>query len=130
MLRKRFSEQIYFIILWLIFPSLFLGYSFCFLRKRREGKGICWNDEGVFIDLKGNKIYWNEIEDIKFDKGYLTGIKSTLIYPHYTNHEKIRARHKKIIPTTAHSLVWFFIEKPREMHNNLIKTWEEKKVKS
>ncbi|KAB7709247.1 hypothetical protein F9802_02720 [Bacillus aerolatus] len=67
------------------------------------------------------------MEDIRFDKGYLTGIKSTVIYPHYTNHEKIRIRHKKIMPTTAYSLVWFFIEKPREMHNQLMETWEEKK---
>lgn len=91
-----------------------------------EGKGIYWDDEGITIDLKGNKIYWDEIEDIRLYKG--RGGKSTVIYPHYTNHEKIRIRHKKMMPVTAHSIEWFLVERPKEMHNNLMKTWEEKRI--
>lgn len=122
-------EQIYLTVLWLVFTSLFLGYSIYLWRKRLQGHGVYWDEVGIVIDLKGNKIYWNEIEEIKFDEGYLTGIKSTELYPHYTNHETIRVRHKKIMPTTAHSLVWFFTEKPKEMHDNLIKTWRKQTVK-
>ncbi|MBT2739002.1 hypothetical protein [Bacillus sp. ISL-7] len=66
----------------------------------------------------------NEGPHVKY---FPIGMKSFVIYPHYTNHEKIRIRHKKWMPTTAYSIDWFFIEKPRELHQNLMKTWEEKK---
>ncbi|MBU8880083.1 hypothetical protein BGM26_13960 [Bacillus sp. FJAT-29790] len=107
------------------FSFVFLGYSFYLLRKRREGKGFYWEDEGIVIDLQGNKVYWDEIESIQYSD--VRGMKSTVIYPHYTNHEKIRIRRKKWMPTTAHSIDWFYIEKPKELHKNLMKTWEEKK---
>lgn len=115
-----------------IFPSFivlivsvgFLGYSIYLCRKRIEGKGFYWDDEGVVIDLEGNKVYWEEIEDIKYFKG--KGDKSTVIYPHYTNHEKIRIRRKKWMPTPAHSINWLLIEKPKEYHKNLMEVWEEK----
>ncbi|MFF3102260.1 hypothetical protein [Viridibacillus arvi] len=107
------------------FSFVFLGYSFYLLRKRREGKGFYWDDEGIVIDLQGNKVYWDEIESIQYSN--VRGMKSTVIYPHYTNHEKIRIRRKKWMPTTAHSIDWFNIEMPRELHKNLMKTWEEKK---
>ncbi|KAB2328364.1 hypothetical protein F7731_25620 [Cytobacillus depressus] len=68
---------------------------------------------------------WNEIENIKYYN--VRGMKSTVIYPHYTNHEKIRIRRKKWMPTTAHSIDWILIEKPKEYHKNLMKVWEEKK---
>ncbi|MBU8878841.1 hypothetical protein BGM26_07555 [Bacillus sp. FJAT-29790] len=109
----------------LFFSFVFLGYSFYLLRKRREGKGFYWDDEGIVIDLHGNKVYWDEIESIQYSD--VRGMKSTVIYPHYTNHEKIRIRRKKWMPTTAHSIDWFYIEKPKELHKNLMKTWEEKK---
>jgi hypothetical protein len=124
-LNWNLSEQFYFII-GLIFSFVLLRYSFYLWRNRMEGKGIYWDDEGITIDLKGNKIYWDEIEDIRFYKG--RGGKSTVIYPHYTNHEKIRIHHKKMMPVTAHSIEWFLVEKPKEMHNNLMKTWEEKRI--
>ncbi len=67
-------------LIMLLFSFLLLGYSFYFLRKRSEGKGFYWDDEGVVIDLKGTKIYWEEIESIQ----YVTtrGMQSTVIYPH------------------------------------------------
>jgi hypothetical protein len=75
------------------FSFVFLGYFFYLLRKRREGKGF----------------YWDEIEDIKYFKGRVGISKSTVIYPNYTNHEKIRIRRKKWMPTTSHSIDWFLI---------------------
>ncbi|WP_180260026.1 hypothetical protein [Bacillus cereus] len=54
-------------------------------------------------------------------------MKSTVIYPHYTHHNKIQERHKKWLPTPAHSIDWFFIEKPKDYHKNLMIAWEEKK---
>lgn len=112
------------LIISLIFPFTFIGYAIYLWRKRKERKGFYWDDEGIVIDLKGNKVYWNEIESIKYSKGR-TGT-STVIYPHYTNHEKIRIRRNKWMPTTAHSIAWVLIENPNEFHENLMKTWEAK----
>ena len=108
----------------LLFSLVFLGYSFYLLRKRVQGKGFYWDDDGIVIDLKGNKVFWDEIEDIRFFKG--RGGKSTVIYPHYSHHETIRIRHKKFMPTTAHSIEWYLIEKPKEMHKNLMQVWQER----
>ncbi|MBT2655383.1 hypothetical protein J7E81_09050 [Bacillus sp. ISL-18] len=108
----------------LIFPFTFIGYGIYLWRKRKEGKGFYWDDEGIVIDLKGNRVYWKEIESIKYSKG--RSGTSTVIYPHYTNHEKIRIRRNKWMPTTAYSIAWILIESPNEFHENLIQTWEEK----
>ncbi|OCA92994.1 hypothetical protein A8F95_02665 [Bacillus wudalianchiensis] len=53
-------------------------------------------------------------------------MRSTVIYPHYTHHEKIRVRRKKLMPTPAHSIEWYLIEKSKEYHENLMKVWKEK----
>lgn len=124
---KGIPSHLFVFFLGLSFSFFLLGYSFYLWRNRREGKGFSWDDKGIVIDLKGNKVYWDEIEDIKFYKSSVTHMKSTVIYPHYTNHEKIRYRHKKLMPTTAHSIEWYLIEKPKEMHNHLMNAWEEKK---
>ncbi|MEH6946145.1 hypothetical protein [Peribacillus sp. Hz7] len=114
-------------ILMVIFSTFTIGSSIYLWRKRNEGKGFYWDDEGIVIDLKGNKVYWDEIEDIQSFKSSTTSFsKATVIYPHYTNHEKIRMRRKKLLPTPAHSIDWILIEKPKEFHNNLMKVWEEK----
>lgn len=115
-------------ILMVIFSTFTIGSSIYLWRKRTEGKGFYWDDEGIVIDLKGNKVYWDEIEDIQFFKSSTTSFsKATVIYPHYTNHEKIRMRRKKLLPTPAHSIDWILIEKPKEFHDNLMKVWEGKK---
>lgn len=115
-------------ILMFILSIFTIGYSIYLWRKRNEGKGFYWDDEGIVIDLKGNKVYWDEIEDIQFFESSIVSFsKSTVIYPHYTNHEKIRIRRKKRMPTPAHSIDWILIEKPKEYHKNLMKVWEEKR---
>jgi hypothetical protein len=114
-------------ILMFIFSTFTIGYSIYLWRKRNEGIGFYWDDEGIVIDLKGNKVYWDEIEDIQFFKSSTTSFsRATVIYPHYTNHEKIRIRRKKTLPTPAHSIDWILIEKPQEFHNNLIEVWQGK----
>jgi hypothetical protein len=117
-------SHIFSFIFGLFSSFIFIGYAIYLWRKRNEGKGFYWDDEGVVIDLEGNKVFWDEIEEIKMVKGRLG--KSTVIYPHYTNHEKIRIRRKKKMPTPAHSIDWFLIEKPKEFHKNLMQFWEEK----
>ena len=115
-------------ILMFIFSTSIIGYSIYLWRKRNEGKGFYWDDEGIVIDLKGNMVYWDEIEDIQFFESSIVSFsKSTVIYPHYTNYEKVRIRRKKGMPTPAHSIDWILIEKPKEYHKNLMKVWEEKK---
>jgi hypothetical protein len=117
-------SHIFQFIFGLFFSFVFIGYAIYLWRKRNEGKGFYWDDEGVVIDLQDNKVYWDEIEEIKLVKSRLG--KSTVIYPDYTNHEKIRIRRKKKMPTPAHSIDWFLIEKPKEFHKNLMKLWEER----
>ncbi|WP_316569492.1 hypothetical protein [Neobacillus sp. YIM B06451] len=114
------------LLLTLSFPLLFIVYATYLLRKRSQGNGFYWDEEGIVIDLNGNKVYWEEIESIRYMN--FRGMKSTVIYPHYTFHEKIRARRNKWMPTTAHSVEWFFIEKPKEFHKNLMKAWEGKQA--
>lgn len=125
---KGIPMHIFVFCVGLLLSFVFLGYSFYLLRKRVQGKGFYWNDDGIVIDLKGNMVYWDEIEDIRFFKG--RGGKSTVIYPHYSNHEKIRIRHKKFMPTTAHSIEWYIIEKPKELHNGLMWLWQERQNKT
>ncbi len=116
-------------ILMFAFSTSIIGASFHLWRKRREGKGFYWDEEGIVIDLNGNKVYWHEVEDIQFFKGSTESFsKATVIYPHYTHHEKIRIRRKKWLPTTAHSVDWFLIENPKEYHKNLMCEWEQRKA--
>ena len=121
-----FLQEPSFSIIGLIFPPfIFIGYGIYLWKKRKQGKGFYWDDEGIVIDLNGNKVYWNEIESIKYYKSS-RGSKATVIYPYYTSQEKIRVRRKKWMSTNAHSIEWFLIEKPKEYHGNLMKVWEEK----
>ncbi len=114
------------LVMGLLSASL-IGYSMYFWRKRKAGKGFYCDDEGIIIDLKGNKVRWDEIERIQYSENHTVPLsKSTVVYPHYTHHEKIRIRLKKWMPTTAHSIDWFMIEKPREYHEHVMKVWKEK----
>lgn len=106
--------------------ALSLGWSFHLWRNRKNGNGFYWDEEGIIIDLKGVKVYWEEVESIQLNDGAYSLSKSTVIYPHYTHHEKIRMRRKKWMPTTAHSIEWFLIEKPVEFHDHIMKLWVEK----
>lgn len=123
-----FLESPFISIFGMVFSIFTIGYSIYLWRKRKEGKGFYWDEEGIVIDLKGNKVYWEEIEDIQFFKSSTTSFsKATVIYPHFTNHEKIRIRRKKLLLTPAHSIDWILMEKPKEFHKNLIKTWEDRR---
>ncbi len=84
------------------------------------------DDEGIVVDLHGNKVHWYEIKAITCQN--FQGSKSTLISPHYTHHENIRIRYKRWLPTIAHSIYWFSIEKPKDYHKNLMIAWEEKRT--
>lgn len=109
------------------FSTLSLGWSFHLWRNRNKGNGFYWDEEGILIDLKGVKVYWEEVESIQLNDGAYSLSKSTVIYPHYTHHEKIRNRRKKWMPTTVHSIEWFLIENPTEFHDHIMKVWEEKR---
>ncbi|MCA1318276.1 hypothetical protein LC085_00005 [Bacillus tianshenii] len=124
---KGILQHLFVFIGLILLSFVFLGYSFYLLSKRKQGKGFFWDEQGVVIDLNGIKVYWDEIEDIKFFQSSVTHMRSTIIYPHYTNQEKIRIRRKKSMPTPEHSIDWYLIEKPKEYHKNLIKDWEEKR---
>jgi len=119
-----FVSNLFLFVFGLLCSSLFIILAISLLRKRSDGKGYFWDDEGIVINLKGNKMYWNEIEKIKYSN--VRGIKSTVIYPYYTNHETIRIRMKKAMPTTAHSIDWFIVEKPKEFHRELMKCFDGK----
>ena len=71
-------------------------------------------------------MHWYEIEAITYQN--FQGSKSTLISTHYTHHENIHIRYKRWLPTIAHSIYWFSIEKPKDYHKNLMIAWEEKRT--
>ncbi len=67
-------------ILVFIFSFLTIGYSINLWRKRNEGKGFYWDDEGIIIDLKGNKVHWNEIEEIKFFESSIVSFSKATVF--------------------------------------------------
>ena len=117
-----FHSDPFFCLLSIIICSLPLYIcSYYLYRARKLGQGYYFDDEGITIDLKETKVYWHEIEDIQFMK--YQGYKSTIIYPHYTYHEKIRMRRGKKLPTTSHSIDWIMIERPKIYHKQLLLAW-------
>jgi hypothetical protein len=107
----------------------FLGIGLFLLRKRISGPGFFWDEEGVVVDYKGNKILWDEIEDIQLRRSG-DGYRSTVIYPHYSYHETIRLRHGKKLPTPDHSIQWTWISQPKKFHSELIEAWETRSQQS
>lgn len=117
--RTPFLETIaYFLV-----QAPFYGTAYYFYKQRKQGHGYYFDNEGITIDLKETKIYWHEIEEIKFMT--FKGFKSTVIYPHYTFHEKIRERRGKTLPTTAHSIEWTIIERPKTYHEEVLLAFEK-----
>lgn len=115
------SDPIGCILIIMAFSLPAYAFSYYLYKKRKQGYGYYFDEEGITIDLKETKIYWHEVEDIKFMK--FQGFKSTVIYPHYTYHELIRIRRGKKLPTTAHSIDWIAIERPKVYHEQLLKAW-------
>ena len=66
---NRFLSDIFVFISLLFLSFVFLGYCL-YLLKKEKGRGFYWDVKGIVIDLKGNKIYWNEIEKINITKEY------------------------------------------------------------
>jgi hypothetical protein len=99
------------------FTTFFLGLYFW--KNRREGKGYYWDAGGIVVNLKGNKVYWNEIEKIEFEN---RRANQTVIYTRYNSQELIK-RHKRY----QYAIVWFDIEDPKEFHSNLIRAWNRKR---
>lgn len=106
-----------------IFALFAYSYAYYHYNKRKQGFGYYFDDEGVAIDLKETKVYWNEIEEIKLIN--LWGYKSTVIYPYINYHELIRERRGKKFPTPGHSIDWIAIEQPKIFHEQLLKAWNE-----
>ncbi|MFF2878453.1 hypothetical protein ACFVR2_19240 [Gottfriedia sp. NPDC057991] len=127
---KHFSiSKIFVFIGFLLFIFLLFGDSIKFWNYRKKGIGIYSDEEGVVVDFVGNKIFWDEIEKIEFIK--TKSSRTTFIRVHYSKEEQVRLRHKlplkNIFWRYSGSIEWFEIEKPREMHTNLVNYWEKKK---
>ncbi|MEH7349423.1 hypothetical protein [Gottfriedia acidiceleris] len=127
---KHFSiSKIFVFIGFLLFIFLLFGDSIKFWIYRKKGIGIYWDEEGVVVDFVGNKIFWDEIENIEFIR--TKSSRTTFIRVHYSKEEQVRLRHKlplkNIFWRYSGSIEWFEIEKPREMHINLVNYWEKKK---
>ena len=65
---KGIPKHLFVFCIGLLFSLVFLVYSFYLFRKRVQGKGFYWDEDGIVIDFKGNKVFWDEIEDIRFLK--------------------------------------------------------------
>ncbi|KQL39192.1 hypothetical protein AN960_09450 [Bacillus sp. FJAT-25509] len=127
---KHFSiSKIFVIIGFLVFIFLLFWDSIKFWNYRKKGIGIYWDEEGVVVDFVGNKIFWDEIENIEFIK--TKSSRTTFVRVHYSKEEQVRLRHKlplkNIFWRYSGSIEWFEIEKPKEMHTNLVNYWEKKK---
>lgn len=131
---SRFSVSNFFYFIGLIgFTYLSFWYSYSMFLSRKRGEGVFWDDEGVVVNFEGNKIFWNEIEYIEFhesDNGKFSN--STYIRVFIYKQEQVRLRHKLPLKNVfwrySGSIDWYLIEKPREMHEELIKFWEGKKA--
>ncbi|GGI11828.1 hypothetical protein [Gottfriedia solisilvae] len=129
---SRFTVSNFFIWIGLIALTYFLFWcSYSLFLSRKKGEGVHWDDEGVVVDFEGNKIFWNEIENIEFHKSeneMLTS--STYIRVFIYKEEQVRLRHKlpfkNIFWRYSGSIDWITIEKPKEMHEALIQFWQEK----
>lgn len=115
----------------ILFTYLFFGGSYSLFHSRKKGEGVYWDDEGVVVDFEGNKIFWDEIENIEFHNSDTnTSTKSTYVRVFIRKEEQVRLRHKlplkNIFWRYSGSIDWFMIEKPKEMHETLVKFWEEK----
>lgn len=120
-------SDIFLFVVSLVISLTFTIYGIYLFQMRRQGRHFYWDDEGIVVDLKGNKVYWHEIESISLSN--YQGRKATLIYLHYTHHESIRVRFQKMWGTTAYSIDWFFIERGKAYHKGLMKRWEEQQKK-
>lgn len=127
---KHFSISTIFVFIGsLLFIFLLFRDSIKLWNYRKKGIGIYWDEEGVVVDFVGNKIFWDEIENIEFIK--TKSSRTTFIRVHYSKEEQVRVRHKlplkNIFWRYSGSIEWSEIEKPREMHTNLVNYWEKKK---
>ncbi|OCA87990.1 hypothetical protein A8F94_09180 [Bacillus sp. FJAT-27225] len=109
----------------MIMGLFFLSIGLYLFRNRINGQGFFWDDEGVVVDYNGNKVFWDEIEDIQMRRSG-DGYRSTVIYAHYSHHEKIRLRHGQKLPTPDHAIQWTWISQPKKFHSELLKAWKTK----
>ncbi|WP_142317441.1 hypothetical protein [Bacillus sp. AFS017336] len=105
----------------LLFGLFWISCGIWFFKTRINGKGIYYDEEGVVINFKGNKISWQEIEEIK-KQSYPMYI--TYIFLKNDVVETIRIRHRKKSYNKCFSIYWFMISKPRKMHKEIMKCWE------
>jgi Ca2+/Na+ antiporter len=52
-----FLSHIFISALLLLLAFICFGYAFYLLKKRKEAKAFYWDDEGIVVDLQGNKVY-------------------------------------------------------------------------
>lgn len=123
---------------WRQFVMLFVGicvyFSFSFLGfyyliARMKKRGICWDDEGVYIDFSHHKIYWYEIEDIQCINYPGIG-RSTVISTSGKYGEDIQTRLGKWKPTMSgysFDIFWISVQNSKKMHEQLLHEFENHK---
>ncbi|MFD4707361.1 hypothetical protein ACFWM3_21275 [Gottfriedia sp. NPDC058432] len=115
------------IFIFLLFLNSYQNFS-----SRKRGEGVYWDEKRVVVDLTGNSIFWDEIEEIGFYKQSFFGMttKSTYIRVFIYKEEQVRLRHKlplkNIFWRYSGNIDWNTIEKPKEMHEALMQFCEEK----
>ncbi|MGG0655083.1 hypothetical protein [Rummeliibacillus pycnus] len=109
------------------FSFSFLGYYY--LIARMKNRGICWDEEGIFVDFSNHKIYWYEIEDIH--RMYYPGIgKATVISTSVEYGQDIQKRLDKWKSTaTGYSfdIFWISVQKSKVMHEQILHEFEQYK---
>lgn len=115
--------------------SIGIGFVFVFLHYYKYRKrGPIWvvDDEGLTINLKGQRLYWSEIESIKLysPKFFDTTNQvthSTALYTKISAYKAIRIRFNIPYASECYLMDWTMIENARDFHNTVMEKWEASK---
>lgn len=122
-------RQIVMLVIGIVVYFSFSFLGFYYLIARMKMRGICWDEEGVYVDFSHHKIYWHEIEDI-YCTNY-SGVGKATVIATFTNSKKdIQKRLDKLkSPVSRYSfdIFWISVQKSKIMHEQLIYDFEQYK---
>lgn len=123
---------------WRQFVMLFIGIcvyfafsflGFYYLIARIKKRGICWDDEGVYVDFSHHKIYWYEIEDI-YRMNHPGIGRATVISTSLKHAQDIQMRLGKWKPAVSgysFDIFWISVQQSKTMHEQLLHEFENHK---
>ena len=108
-----------------IFLLFVFGYSLYLLKKKLDGAGFYWDDEGVVIDLQGNKIYWKEISQIK-KQSFLFNSTQVFVWSHSQDQVGKRIKKRGGRMPSYYIIHWVMVKEANEFHQAILAQWENR----